>query len=101
AQSQNMTGSAPNYTLALAKGAYNWTTGLKAFTFPDVTGGNIALRNEQAVNLNVSVQCGINVTVNPYPVKRQGSNLKSNVTITATPDTGADCSGLTVTYTFS
>jgi Flp pilus assembly protein TadG len=103
AQSVNMTGSAPNYSLLIAKAAYSWTTGLKAFTFTDLSGddGGSPLRNEQAVNLNVSVQCAITVALNPNPVKRQGSNLKSNVTITATPAAGADCSGLTVNYSYS
>jgi hypothetical protein len=99
-QSLDMTGPAPNYTLAIPT-SLAWTTGLKAFTFTDVTGGNVPLRNEQAANLNVSLQCGITVTLSPDPVKHQGTSLKSNVTVTASPATGADCSGLTVTYSYS
>jgi Flp pilus assembly protein TadG len=98
AQSLAMSGSAPTYVLAVPQ-TLQWSAGLKAFSFTDVTAG-AALRNEQAVNLNVSLQCGATVTVNPSPVKRQGSSLKSNVTVTATPAAGADCSGLTVTYTY-
>jgi Flp pilus assembly protein TadG len=104
AQSVNMTGAAPTYSLVIAKAAYTWTTGLKAFTFTDLSDdddGGSPLRNEQAVNLDVSVQCAVTVTLNPNPVKRQGSNLKSNITVSATPATGADCSGLTVTYSYS
>ncbi len=101
-QSMGMWGTAPNYVLAVPSNAPStllWSAGVHAFTFTDVTGG-VPLRNEIAVNLNVSLQCGATVTVNPNPVKRQGNSLKSNVTVAATPATGADCSGLTVTYTY-
>jgi hypothetical protein len=106
-QSTAMSGTAPNYTLTLSPAALplplQWTTGLKAFSFTDVTNGNQPLRNEQSVNLNVTLLCGITVTLNPNPVQHSngGNNLKSNVTVTATPAVGADCTGLTVTYTSS
>jgi hypothetical protein len=101
AQSLTMGGSAPNYFLALPP-ALLWSTGLTPFTFTDVTGGNVALRSEQSLNLNVSLVCGLSsVTVNPNPVKHNGTNLKSNVTVTGTPATGADCSGLSLTYAYS
>jgi Flp pilus assembly protein TadG len=99
AQSLALTGSAPSYSLVLPS-SLTWSTGLKAFAFTDVTGGGVPLRNEQSVNLDVSVQCAITVALNPNPVKRKGSALKSNVTVTATPATGADCTGLAVTYAF-
>jgi hypothetical protein len=100
-QSLTMGGSAPNYYLAMPP-PLTWTTGLKPFTFTDVSDDNVPLRNEQAVNLNVSLVCGLSsVAVSPNPVKHQGNNLKSNVTVTATPATGADCSGLSMTYAYS
>jgi TadE-like protein len=102
AQSMGMYGNAPSYVLVLQTTALPtllWSAGVHAFTFTDVTAG-APLRNEQAVNLTVSLQCGATVTVNPNPVKRQGSSLKSNVVVTATPAVGADCSGLTMTYTY-
>jgi hypothetical protein len=99
-QSVTLSGSAPNYTTVLVPSLL-WDTGLRAFTFTDVTGGNVALRNEQSVNLNVSLQCAVTVTLNPSPVKHTGSSLKSNVIVTAAPASGADCSGMTVTYSYS
>jgi len=105
AQSVNMSGTAPNYTLTISPAIplpLQWTTGLKAFSFTDVTDGNAPLRNEQSVNLNVTLLCGITVTLNPNPVTHSnGGNLKSDVTVTATPATGADCTGLTVTYSYA
>jgi len=101
AQSLEMGGTAPNYYLALPP-TLSWTTGLKPFTFTDEGDGNIPLRSEQSLNLNVSLVCGLqSVTVNPDPVKHNGSSLKSDVTVTATPATGADCSGLSMTYAYS
>jgi Flp pilus assembly protein TadG len=101
AQSLEMGGAAPNYYLALPP-ALLWSTGLKPFTFTDEGGGNIPLRSEQSLNLNVSLVCGLStVTVSPDPVKHTGQSLKSNVTVTGTPATGADCSGLSLTYNYS
>ena len=101
AQSLSMNGTAPNYSLSIPV-ALLWTTGLKAVTFTDVSGGNIPLRSEKSLNLSVSLVCGLsNVTVNPDPVKHNGSSLKSDVTVTASPATGADCSGLSMTYAYS
>ena len=101
AQSLEMGGTAPNYYLALPP-TLSWTTGLKPFTFTDEGDGNIPLRSEQSLNLNVSLVCGLqSVTVNPDPVKHNGSSLKSDVTVTASPATGADCSGLSMTYAYS
>jgi hypothetical protein len=96
-----MGGAAPNYYLALPP-TLLWSTGLKPITFTDEGGGNIPLRSEQSLNLNVSLVCGLStVTVSPDPVKHTGQSLKSNVTVTGTPATGADCSGLSVTYNFA
>jgi hypothetical protein len=101
AQSLTMGGSAPNYFLAIPP-ALLWTTGLQPFTFTDVSGGNIPLRSEQSLNLNVSLVCGLSsVSVKPDPVKHNGTSLKSDVTVTGTPATGADCSGLSMTYAYS
>jgi Flp pilus assembly protein TadG len=102
-QSLAMTGSAPNYSLALPT-ALTWSTGLKAFTFTDNSDDDdgVPLRNEQAVNLNVSLLCGATITLNPNPVTHKGGgNLSSAVTVTATAAVGADCFGLTLTYNFS
>jgi hypothetical protein len=104
-QSVVMQGTAPNYSLTVSPGdptPLQWTPGLKAFSFTDVSGGNVPLRNEQSVNLNVTTQCAITVTLNPAAVNLSGgNNLKSNVTVTATPALGADCSGLALTYAYS
>jgi hypothetical protein len=100
-QSLTMGGSAPNYYLAMPP-ALLWSTGLKPFTFTDVGDGNIPLHSEQSLNLNVSLVCGLSsVTVKQDPVKLNGTSLKSNVTVTGTPATGADCSGLSMTYAYS
>jgi hypothetical protein len=101
AQSLAMGGTAPNYFLALPP-TLSWSTGLKPFTFTDEGDGNIPLRSEQSINLNVSLLCGLSsVTVKPDPVKHNGTSLKSDVTVTGTPATGADCSGLSMTYAYS
>ena len=100
-QSLTMGGMAPNYSLSIPV-ALLWTPGLKPFTFTDVSGGNIALRSEKSLNLDVSLVCGLSsVTVKPDPVKHNGTSLKSDVTVTGTPATGADCSGLNMTYAYS
>jgi Flp pilus assembly protein TadG len=101
-QSLAMTGSAPNYSLPLPT-ALTWSTGLKAFTFTDNSDDDgVPLRNEQAVNLNVSLLCGATITLNPNPVSHKGGgNLSSDVTVTATPAVGANCFGLTLTYNFA
>jgi len=103
-QSLDLSGSAPHYSLPLPA-ALSWSTGLKAFSFTDEgedDDGGTPLRNEQAVNLNVSLLCGATVTLNPNPVTHKGGgNLSSDVTIAATPAVGADCFGLTVTYSYS
>ena len=99
-QTVTMAGTQPTYTLTIKPGDYGWTPGLKAFSFTDDNAqATLNGANKQAVNLSVSMQCAVTVSLNPDPVGHtNGGNLSSNVTVTATPASGADCSGLTLTY---
>jgi Flp pilus assembly protein TadG len=102
-QTVTMSGSQPNYTLHIDKGQFNWSTGTKGFTFTDDASGAAPIgANKQAVNLTVSVQCAITITPNPMTDTISGqTHLANDITVTATPGTGSDCSGLTMTYAHS
>lgn len=97
-----MTGAAPNWTLSIAAAAYSWTVGAKQFAFTTpATSPATPLQTPSSVILQVALRCAVSVSLSPGSITMSGNNPSSSVAVTATPSTGADCSGLTVTYQYA
>ncbi|GAC1592956.1 MAG: hypothetical protein NVS3B21_13370 [Acidimicrobiales bacterium] len=93
-----MTGTSPNFTLAIAATSYSWTVGAKNFSFFNpATSPAIAVASPGSVILQVALRCAVTVAQSPASVVSGGGTA---VGVTATPATGADCSGLTFTYAY-
>ena len=94
-----MTGTAPNFALVIGPSDYSWTVGSKNFAFTDSTGAS--LQPPASVILQVALRCAISVSLSPNTVHTNGSDGDAAVSVTATQTTGADCTGLIVTYAYS
>ena len=97
-----MTGSGSNWALSIPATLYNWTVGAKQFGFTNAaTTPATVLQTPSSVILQVALRCAITVTLSPTSISTTGGNASSAVTVTASPTTGSDCTGLNVTYTYA
>lgn len=97
-----MAGSGTHWTLSIPATTYHWTVGAKQFAFTDpTTSPATSLQTPSSVILQVALRCAVTVSLSPSSITMSGNNPSSSVAVTATPSSGADCSGLAVTYQYA
>jgi len=93
-----LTGTGSPFTLTIGENAYQWDAGSSQFT---LSSGGTALNSGSngTLLLQVNTQCAINVAITPETTFSASS--PPTLTVTATPVTHANCTGLTMTYQYA